>query len=64
MVKRKKRLERGVFSLEKQIRLHESKRQEAVETGKEELADYYTREIASKLETKKEKEEFLKREKK
>jgi hypothetical protein len=45
MVKRKKRLERGIKSLERQINLHLEKRKRAVEEGKIELAEYYSGEI-------------------
>lgn len=47
MVKRKRRLERAIASLKKQIGLHEEKREAALERGKLELADYYDRELAS-----------------
>jgi len=48
MAKRKKRLEKGIASLERQIILHKDKQQSAFEEGSLELADYYAREIAAK----------------
>lgn len=59
MVKRKKRLEKGVESLKEQIRIHEEKRKEAIAQGKLELADYYEKEIEAKEKTKKEKEALV-----
>ena len=61
MVKRKKRLERGIESLKEQIEIHEQKREDAIAQGKLELADYYGKEIESKTGTKKKKEGQLKR---
>ena len=61
MVNRKKRLKKGVDSLEKQIEIHEEKLKQATEEGKIELADYYKKELASKGEAKKKKEEQLKK---
>lgn len=48
MAKRKKRLEKGIASLEKQVILHKDKQQSALEAGNLYLADYYAREIAAK----------------
>jgi hypothetical protein len=45
MVKRKKRLEKGIKSLEYQKRIHELKRKKADEAGDEELVGYYSKEI-------------------
>ncbi len=59
MVKRKKRLEKGVESLEKQIMLHEEKRQKAIEEGRLELADYYLKEISSQEKAKAKKKSQL-----
>ena len=42
MPKREKRLEKGIFALEKQKILHEIKRKMAKELGQEELVKYYT----------------------
>lgn len=41
MVKRNKRLEKGIESIIEQIRLHEEKKFKAEEEGNIELADYY-----------------------
>jgi len=48
MTNRKKRLQKGIKSLDKQIKIHEEKRKRAIEEGKIELADYYDKEILSK----------------
>ena len=48
MTNRKKRLQKGIESLDKQIKIHEEKRKQAIEEGKIELADYYDKEILSK----------------
>lgn len=47
MTNRKKRLEKGISSIEEQIVLHEEKKKKALELGQEELARYYEREIGS-----------------
>ncbi len=44
---RKKKLEKGISSLEEQIEIHEAKREEALKQGKNELAEYYNKEIGS-----------------
>ena len=59
MVNRKKRLKKGVDSIEKQIKLHELKKEEARKDGKIELEDYYERDIARLEKQKKWKEELL-----
>ena len=61
-MKRKKRLEKGVESLKEQIRIHEEKRKDAIAQGKLELADYYEKEIETKIAEKQKKEEFLEKE--
>ena len=61
MVKRKNRLKKGILSLEKQRRLHEIKRKYAKESGKEELVKYYTKEIKSIENRKKDRKNKLKR---
>lgn len=48
MTNRKKRLQKGIKSLDEQIKIHEEKRKQAIEEGKIELADYYDKEIISK----------------
>ena len=45
MVKREKRLERGIESLEEQKKIHEEKKKLAEELGNEELVRYYDKEI-------------------
>jgi hypothetical protein len=47
-LKRKKRLEKGIASLQQQISIHYEKQSQAKESGKEELSDYYEKEIAAK----------------
>lgn len=44
-MKREKRLQKGIESLEKQKEIHEEKKKIAEELGQEELARYYTKEI-------------------
>lgn len=45
MTNRKKRLEKGIESLQEQIDIHEEKKKVAEESGNLELVDYYTKEI-------------------
>ena len=59
MTNRKKRLRKGIGSLQEQIKLHEEKRLNAAREGMEELVGYYNREIEAKKKTLKEKEEML-----
>ena len=47
MANRKKRLEKGINSIDEQIVLHEEKKKKALELGQKELARYYEREISS-----------------
>ena len=61
MSKREKRLEKGIASLEEQKALHEKKLELAKSLGQTELVRYYTKEIASFEERKKDREEKLKR---
>lgn len=56
MAKRKKRLEKGIESLEEQKRIHKEKRKQAEELGDEELVRYYDKEI-DKFEKEKAKKE-------
>ena len=42
---RKKRIAKGVKSIEQQIELHETKRESALKKGDVWLAEYYTKEI-------------------
>jgi phage shock protein A len=60
VVKRKKRLEKGIESLQEQIEIHNEKRKKALEEGKLELASYYDSEIEGLKKTKKSKEDKLK----
>lgn len=48
MVNRKKRLQKGISSLEKQIKLHEDKLKKAETEDMIELASYYRKEIYAK----------------
>jgi len=45
VVKREKRLEKGIESLELQKGVHKEKRKQAEELGEEELVRYYDKEI-------------------
>jgi hypothetical protein len=47
-MKRKKRLKKGVDSMEEQIEIHKKKREKAEEVGMLELMEYYDKEIISK----------------
>ena len=55
-MKRKKRLEKGIQSIEEEIKIHEKKMQEAKEEGNLELAEYYSKEIQGLGKTKDRKE--------
>lgn len=59
MVNRKKRLKKGIGSIQEQIDMHKEKKSLAEDSGNEELAEYYTREIKAKERAKKEKEAML-----
>ncbi len=59
MVNRKKRLQKGIESLEKQIKLHEEKLNKAEEEDKIELAEYYKKEINAKRRDLEEKKRLL-----
>jgi len=50
MVKRKKRLEKGIDSIREQIEIHKEKERKAEENDLPELANYYKKEIAAKEE--------------
>ncbi len=58
-MKRKKRLEKGIQSIEEEIKIHEKKMEEAKEEGNLELADYYSKEIRGLKKTKNRKENQL-----
>ena len=59
MTNRRKRLVKGIESLQEQIELHKEKKNKAEENGDEELMRYYEKEIAAKEKTKQEKQEIL-----
>ena len=59
MANRKKRLQKGIESLEKQIRLHEEKLKKAEEEDNIGLAEYYKKEIDAKKMDKEEKQRIL-----
>ncbi len=61
MVNRKKRLAKGINSLNEQIEFHLEKKKIAEESGNEELVNYYNKEIEAKKKTKEEKEKILKK---
>ncbi len=61
MAKRKKRLKKGIASLEQQIELHMGKKETAFAEGNIYLAEYYRKEIEAKEADKKKKERQLKR---
>jgi len=46
-MKREKRLQKGIESLEEQRKLHEEKKKLAEEIGNQELVRYYSKEISS-----------------
>ena len=58
-MKRKKRLKKGIESLKEQIELHREKKKLAEESGMPELVSYYEKEIESKEEAKRKKQEIL-----
>ena len=61
MAKRRKRLQKGIDSLQREIEIHEKKKQLAQELGKEELVGYYDKEIKALKERKKNREELFKK---
>jgi len=60
MVNRKKRLRKGIESIEKQIKLHEEKKERAHEKDKIELEEYYKWEIKTLENEREKKKKFLK----
>lgn len=58
-MKRKKKLEKGIKSLKKQIEIHEEKKRKAEEADMPELVGYYDKEIISKEKDMKKKKELL-----
>ena len=61
MVNRKKRLQKGIDSIEKQIGLHEEKLRRAEKEDNIDLAEYYKKELAAKKRDKEEKQRLLKK---
>ena len=61
MANRKKRLEKGIESLEKQIVLHKEKKKVAQEEGKIELGEYYEKELKVLESVKEVKEKILRK---
>ncbi len=61
-MKRKKRLEKGIESLQEQIDIHLEKREQAVEEGNMERVSYYDKEIKTLEKDKKKKEDYLEKE--
>ena len=59
MVNRKKRLQRGIDSLEGQAVLHEEKQQQTLEKGDERLAAYFGKEVDRYRRQKEEKKRQL-----
>lgn len=59
MANRKKRLQKGIESLEKQIKIHEEKLRKAKKEDSIKLAEYYQKEIAAKKRDKEEKQRIL-----
>lgn len=60
-MKRKRRLKRGIESLQEQVEIHREKLKEAVNEGNEDLARYYEKDLARlENEEKKKKEQFEK----
>ena len=56
-MKRKKRLEKGIESIQHEIDIHKDKLKEAEAKGLEELTDYYERDI-QRLENQKQRKKF------
>lgn len=56
---RKKRLKKGIESLEKQIDIHKDKLKEAVGEGNEELALYYEKDIERLFKEKEKKKRLV-----
>ena len=62
MVSRKKRLEKGIESIDRQIEFHKQKINESKNRGNIELEDYYSREIEGLQKTKERKQKQLEKE--
>ncbi len=61
MAKRRKRPEKSIISIEKQIELHGGKKEITFEEGKRELVDYYEKEIASMEKDRQRRRKILKK---
>lgn len=59
MANRKKRLKKGIESLERQIKLHEEKLKKAEKDAYPGLSEYYQKEIEAKKKDKEEKQRIL-----
>ena len=59
MTNRKKRLKKGIESLQEQIELHKEKKKHAEEEGDEDLTRYYIKEIEAKEKAREEKQALL-----
>lgn len=59
MVNRKKRLQKGIASLDEQLLLHEEKLAKAEKDDNPELAGYYRKEITAKKRDRDEKQRIL-----
>ncbi len=59
MVKREKRLEKGIKSLGKQIELHKDKMEKAIKEGDRDLEGYYKKEIEGLKRTQEKKKALL-----
>ena len=59
MTNRKKRLTKGVASLQQQLKIHEEKLKQAEQEGKLELAGYYIKELEAKKKDVEKKEKLL-----
>lgn len=58
-MKRKKRLKKGIESLQEQVEIHKDKLKEAVEEGSKDLARYYEKDLARLENEEKKKREQL-----
>jgi len=61
MANRKKRLKKGIESLQKQIELHEQKLKQAEKEGRLELTGYYEKEIKNMKKYREKKKKSLKK---
>ena len=59
MTNRKKRLKKGIESLQEQVEIHKEKKKHAEDEGDEYLTRYYIKEIEAKEKAKEEKQAML-----